>query len=77
MIPGQKVKWYTTHVCLTQVDKLDQTSEPVMVSCEFDSHWRQFYFLHSSRMRAVRGIGRLLGVCLPTARPPLWTDRHL
>ena len=31
---------YSTHVCLVELDK-HQTSKPVMVSCEFNSHWRQ------------------------------------
>ena len=35
---------------LGRQDKLEQlgkhhTSKPVMVSCEFNSHWRQLYFL--------------------------------
>ena len=29
---------------LAQLDK-HQTSKPLMVSCEFNSHWRQLYFL--------------------------------
>ena len=35
---------YSTDVWLTQLNK-DLTSKPVMVSCEFNSNWRQFYFL--------------------------------
>ena len=35
---------YSTHVCLAQLDR-HQTCKPVMVSCEFNSHWRQLYFL--------------------------------
>ena len=34
----------STHVCLAQLDK-HQTSKLVMVCCEFNSHWRQLYFL--------------------------------
>ena len=30
----------STHVCLAQLDK-HQTCKPVMVSCEFNSNWRQ------------------------------------
>ena len=38
---------YSTHVCLACLAELDRhpTCKPVMVSCEFDSHWRQLYFL--------------------------------
>ena len=35
---------YLTHVSLAQLDT-HQTSKPVLVSCEFNSHWRQLYFL--------------------------------
>ena len=35
---------YSTHVCLAQLDR-HQTCEPVMVSCEFNYHWRQLYLL--------------------------------
>ena len=39
---------YSTHVCLAQLDR-HQTCKPVMVSCEFNSHWRQLYFLKTPR----------------------------
>ena len=35
---------YPTHVFLAQLDR-HQTSKPVMVCCEFNSHWGQLYFL--------------------------------
>ena len=34
---------FNTYICLAQLDK-HQTSKSVVVSCEFNSHWRQFYF---------------------------------
>ena len=34
---------YSKHVCLAQLDK--HLTWPVMVSCEFNSHWRQYYVL--------------------------------
>ena len=55
MIQVKKVKWSmkqsyfkdflfsTRPVRLKQLDK-DQTSKPVMVSCEFNFHCRQLYF---------------------------------
>ena len=35
---------YSTHVCLARLNR-HQTCNLVMVSCESNSHWRQFYFL--------------------------------
>ena len=35
---------YSCHVLLEQLDK-HQASKAVLISCEFNSHWRQFYSL--------------------------------
>ena len=34
---------YATHACLVQLDR-HQTCKPVMISCEFNSYWRQLIF---------------------------------
>ena len=39
--------FYSTYVWLALLDK-HQTSKPVMLTCEFNSHWRQFYFFAES-----------------------------
>ena len=52
---------YSTQVWLAHLDK-HQTSKPVMVSWEFNSHWRQFYY------RPQRSCESYVftGVCLST-----------
>ena len=54
---------YSTHVCLAQLDR-HQTCKPVMVSCDFNSHWRQLYFFKDISMlilyRNVRNVKFML-----------------
>ena len=45
------LKIYSNLACLAQLDR-HQTCKPVMVSCEFNSHWRQLYFLKTPRYRS-------------------------